>query len=322
MRRIAILVLLAAACGGGGASSTPDAALPSDAAAPTGDATAFPACAEFAAAAVQVPAHVTSVLAGADLASPTDCASIDAPFGVESAGPDKVIPLKGLVVGATYVVRVTSTDDLAFYVVTGCSTATGPAPDQCLLFEDGSSGGSEVGTFIATASTAYVIVDFYASHPPSSLDFTLDVYARGLREQRAVQRGHAGVLRGPVRAVRRRASTAATSPRPCATHQRDLRRGRRCVPRATTPTSPRTTARPAPRMLVARRYRPRERARQAVLDAGSEVDFFAFDVTTLGETWDLDLAWTRHAAISISTCSTHAADGSGCRSGSSPSTSA
>jgi hypothetical protein len=291
VRRLAVLVLLAAACGGGGggASSTPDAAPVSDA--PTGgDATSFPACAEFSAAAVQVPAHVTSMLAGADLASPAACASIDAPFGVESAGPDQVIPLKGLVVGATYVVRVTSADDLSFYVATGCSTATGPAADQCLLFEDGTSGDREVGTFTATASTAYVIVDFYASHPPSSLAFTLDAYAQACATNAQCTGATPACAEGQcVQCVTSFDCTDVTAP-VCSANETCVAGVDACLSDGTD--EPANDGPAGATQLV-----PDGAGHASVLGKlcstpSTEEDFFAFDVTTLGETWDLSLGWS------------------------------
>src|SRR5665647_846630 len=173
MRGWIVAVVAAAGCGGGTSPGMPDAAPPVDTAP---DGPTFPACAEFGATAVTVPVHVVAALGDPNVQSPAQCATVDAPFGIESAGPDRVIPLRNLVVGTAYMVRLTSADDLAFYVATGCSTATGPAVDQCALFQDGETGGREVGRFVAQAVTAYVVVDYWESQPPSSLDFTLDVY--------------------------------------------------------------------------------------------------------------------------------------------------
>src|SRR5262249_13015639 len=74
-----------------------------------------------------------------------------------------------------YVVRVRSTADLAFYVITGCSTPSGPSDAECLLFED-AEPEVEVGRFVAPKPDAYVVVDFFASHAPVDSTFTLDVY--------------------------------------------------------------------------------------------------------------------------------------------------
>src|SRR5687767_10806712 len=124
-----------------------------------------------------VPAHVIGSLAAADVQSPSQCTVVDAPYGIESAGPDAVIRIDGLVAGTAYIVRLTSTSDLAFYVATGCSTPSGPSPSECALFVDASAGTQEVGRFVAQAPNAYVVVDYYASATPASQGFTLDVYA-------------------------------------------------------------------------------------------------------------------------------------------------
>src|SRR5207237_8742125 len=97
-------------------------------------------------------------------------------FGVESAGPDSVVRVDGLVTGAAYVVHLTSHTDLNFYVVTGCSTPSGPSIEQCVLFEDANNAGDEVGRFVAPAPEAFVVVAYYASHTPSDPSFMLDVY--------------------------------------------------------------------------------------------------------------------------------------------------
>src|SRR5688500_20196700 len=77
-----------------------------------------------------VPAHVIGSLAAADVQSPSQCTVVDAPYGIESAGPDAVIRIDGLVAGTAYIVRLTSTSDLAFYVATGCSTPSGPSRSE------------------------------------------------------------------------------------------------------------------------------------------------------------------------------------------------
>ena len=289
MRLIAILGLLAAACGGGGApSTTPDAAPTSDA--PVGDAMSFPACAEFSAAAVQVPAHVTSALAGADLASPTDCASIDAPFGVESAGGDTVIPLKGLVVGTTYVVRVTAGDDLAYYVATGCATATGPAADQCLLFEDGSSGNREVGTFVATAPTAYVVVDYYATHAPASLAFVLDAYAEACGSNAQCPGATPACSAGQcVQCVTSFDCTTVAAP-VCSTNQTCVAGVDQCTSDGTD--EPANDGPAGATQLVPDGTGHASVVGKVCSTPSTEADFFAFDVTTVGETWDFSLAWS------------------------------
>lgn len=173
MRRLGwLLAVVCAACGGGDTPATPDAGLPD--ASP--DAPAYAACREFTGATHSVPAHIVSSLAAPDVLSP-QCTDVDAPFGIESAGPDSVIPLHGLSAGTAYVVRLQSAEDLAFYVSTGCSTTNGPSATECPLFVDASTGNEEVGRFVATGPSAYVVVDYYASATPPDQQFTLDVYA-------------------------------------------------------------------------------------------------------------------------------------------------
>ncbi len=157
-----------------GTDPQPDATIEPDA--------GYSACEEFAAPALMIselPAAIAGELAGAgaDLAAPATCDQVDAPFGIESAGADRVYALLGLAPGVEYVVRLDSTDDLAFYVVTGCGGAAGPTSGQCALFVDAVVDEAEVGRFVADADRAYVVVDYYAAGEPPAGDFTLEVYA-------------------------------------------------------------------------------------------------------------------------------------------------
>ncbi|HEY6036642.1 MAG TPA: hypothetical protein VIV58_20335, partial [Kofleriaceae bacterium] len=138
--------------------------------------TSYAACREFQTIGVTVPVHHDGDLDGADVLAPSSCNQTDAPYGTESAGPDSVMQISGLVPDMPYVVHVSSKSDLAFYVVTGCSTASGPSAQQCLLFEDASTGTDEVGHFIAPSTNVFVVVDYYASHAPTDDSFSLDVY--------------------------------------------------------------------------------------------------------------------------------------------------
>jgi hypothetical protein len=196
VRAVLVVSIALAACGGGdNATPTPDAAQPMLDAAPDA-AQLFPACHELAGAAATLPVHLDGTLAGADLQSPTSCASIDAPYGIASAGPDAVVPLVGLVPGTAYVVQLHAPADLGFYVATGCSTASGPSADECALFVDASAGSEEVGRFVATASVEYVVVDYYQSATPSDLGFTLDVYAEACTDDSACTSGPPVCFRG------------------------------------------------------------------------------------------------------------------------------
>ncbi|MDQ3364064.1 MAG: hypothetical protein M3680_01355 [Myxococcota bacterium] len=288
MRGALVVLALAASCGGDPTPGSPDAT-PTD---PPGDAAPlFAACAEFAAPPHRVPAHVVSTLAGADLENPPSCAVVNAPYGAESAGPDRVVPLTGLVVGSAYVVKLSSASDLGFYVTTGCSTAHGPASDQCLLFEDSSFGGSELGRFVATAPTAFVIVDFYATTAPTSAAFTLDVYA----EQCTATTGCAaptpacseGVC---VACLSSFDCTSAAAPR-CDVTTRSCTSGiDTCT--GDDPAEPADDGPAGARVLAPDGAGVATLAGSLCASPRSEADFVAFDVTTLGETWDFALAWS------------------------------
>jgi len=191
MRRLwkeaAVIAALAlAACGDG--ESAPDGgmdALPPDAAP---DANPYPACAEFGAPmvhATELPLAFEGNLAGsgADIASPETCLEIDAPFGMASTGADAVIEVDGLTPGNDYVVRLAGSDDLAFYVVTGCMTETGPAAAECLLFVDATTSTAEVGRFAAPDDgRVFVVVDYWTSGYPDPSDFRIEVYPLGCEQ--------------------------------------------------------------------------------------------------------------------------------------------
>ena len=71
---IAIAIAIACAACSSSQGSTPDAPAPPEAGP---DAPAmFAACREFGATGQQLPVHVTGTLAGADLQSPTSCATV------------------------------------------------------------------------------------------------------------------------------------------------------------------------------------------------------------------------------------------------------
>lgn len=290
MRGCLVAVLVAAACGGGTGVPTADGGA-SDAT--SGDAASYPACAGFDASAVSVPARVISALGTAEVESPAACASVNAPFGIESAGPDRVIPLTNLTAGTPYVVRVTSASDLAFYVVTGCSTPTGPAADQCLLFEDATSGDREVGRFVAADVTAYVVVDFYASSAPANLAFTLDVYAEQcageMSAHPACGGGTPACFEGQcVGCVTSFDCPSADAP-VCGGHQS-------CVAGVDTCTSdgldePSNDGPAGATPIVLDGLGDSTVTGKICSSPRTEADFLAFDVTTLGETWELQLAW-------------------------------
>ena len=92
----------------------------------------------------------------------------------DPVGEDVIIKLGGLTVGKSYVVKLTTMDDLSFYVVGSCPPASG-AVMGCLNFTD-ETFTNEAGVFTATATEHYLVVD--ASNdpdPPTTGMFTLDV---------------------------------------------------------------------------------------------------------------------------------------------------
>lgn len=282
------MVIALAACGGGGGSHTPDAPPPD---APVDTPPAYAACREFGGPGTGLPAHVTGALDGADVASPATCTTVDAPYGIESAGPDSVVRIDGLATGTTYVVRLVSGADLAFYVVTGCSTPTGPADAECQLFVDATAAHTEVGTFVASAATEYVVIDDYQSHPPSDGTWTLDVYAQQCTT--AAQCSGATPVCDDGRCVQCATSfdcTNAAAPR-CDTTTKTCTQGTdQCL---TDDTGEPANDGPAGATVLV------PDGTGTAIDNGlicsvpaSEADYLAFDVTSLGETWDLDLAWS------------------------------
>ncbi|HTL36840.1 MAG TPA: hypothetical protein VL326_27080 [Kofleriaceae bacterium] len=301
MRQVVVLlaVTLAGACGDSATPARPDAPLDPDA--PSIDTPpVYPACAEFMQTGVSSPAHVLGTLSAANVESPSTCASVDAPFGVESAGPDSVIRIDGLQIGTPYIVRLDSADDLAFYVASGCSTASGPAANECALFVDASSGSREVGRFVATAATEYVVVDYYQSTPPADLSYTLDVYAEACSSDAQCSGATPACVDGQC--VECDSSFDCTNvAKPACNRDTNL-----CVAgnQLCTPDGTGEPANDGPSGAVA-----------IVLDSGGqalvtgdicqpdvplvEADFFKFQVTTVGDTWDIGLNWPGNRDIDL-----------------------
>ncbi|MGN6109097.1 MAG: hypothetical protein ACTHU0_28585 [Kofleriaceae bacterium] len=289
MRAALLVVIAAAACSDERAHppAQPDAS-PADA--PPPDTAGYPACAEFDGPGLAVPAHLEGLLAGADVVSPSSCDVVDAPYGTESAGPDRVVPLGGLTPGMPYVVKLRASSDLAFYVTTGCSTPSGPGADQCLLFQDASLGDTEVGRFIATAPTAYVVVDFYSSQSPSSSRFTLDVYEEACQTEQ--QCGGATPACSDGLCVQCETSfdcRTRTAPRCNAANT--------CQPGIDAcdyddPADPFDDGPAGARVLAPDAHGHASALGLLCSTPRTEVDFLAFDVETLGETWDFTLAWS------------------------------
>jgi hypothetical protein len=283
MRRVFLVLALAvAACGNGGehVGTTPDAMGPD--AAPV-----FAACAEFGGPATNVPARIASTIAGADVESPASCATMNAPYGIESAGPDRVVPISGLVPGTAYMVKLEATADLGFYVTTGCATEHGPATDQCVLFQDSSLGGMEVAPFVASASTAYVVVDFYASQTPSSTTFTLSVYRQECSTDAQCGGATPSCADGSCVECTSSFDCASSSAPRC-----DLETNE-CSPGVDQCTADDAAEPTDDGPAGARVLAPGIPVSGSICsEPRSEADFYAFDVTTLGETWDFSLAWT------------------------------
>src|SRR5579862_6047936 len=153
MRRVVEATFVTVACAlaacGGTALDNPDASPGgSDASPPDGGVVDGPyaACNEITSPEITLtalPAHASGNIdsCGADLVAPASCAVTNAPFGVQTAGDDEVVAVTGLTAGTDYVVNLNGASDLSFYVVTGCSTATGPSSQECLLYEDATTSG-------------------------------------------------------------------------------------------------------------------------------------------------------------------------------------
>ena len=284
------LVLLAA-CGGGAATPAHDAATGSgDAPAPPDAPGGFAACTKFDTTPVQVPAHVLGAIAGADIEAPATCAVVDAPYGIVSGGPDAVVEVAGLAAGTSYVVHVSSQTDLSFYVVTGCSTATGPSANQCLVFEDASTAGDELATFTATGATAYVVVDSFATTPPADPTFALDVYPETCSSDSQCSADVPACVAGHcVQCATSFDCASPTAPRCDDTH--------RCVAGLDQCASddsgdPADDGPAGATVLVPDATGYAQHAGSICSSPASEVDFYAFDVANVGDTWDVALGWS------------------------------
>ncbi len=293
LARLIAIAILCGACSGGSTSAQPDAGAHPDG--PPADMTNHvTACTEFDAPGQPVPAHVTGTLAGADLQSPASCTTVDAPFGIESAGPDSVVRVDGLVAGKTYVVKLSSVSDLAFYVATGCGTSTGPSADQCLLFVDATKTG-EVGSFVATGSSAFVVVDYYAATPPDNLAFTLDVYADECVTSSTCGGGADVCLDHQcVECASSFDCTSAAKARcDTATHT--------CVAGSDQCTTD-DAAEPGddgPAGATVLGPSDSHTAKMCASPLLVEADYYAFDVTTVGEDWLVQLGWSNSRDLDL-----------------------
>lgn len=280
-------MVIAAACGDGG-TAKPDAAVPD---APIDTPPVYAACREFGALSASVPAHVSGMLAAPDVQSPPTCTAVDAPYGIESAGPDTVVRIDGLTTGTAYIVTLESVEDLAFYVTSGCSTPSGPAQDECSLFVDASAGTEEVGRFVAKSSTAYVVVDYYASHTPANQTFTLDVYAEACTTSSQCTASAPVCSNGKcVECATSFDCTNAQLPR-CDSANATCIGG---VDSCTTDDSvePADDGPAGARALVPNGSGAALATGEICSFPRGEADFYKVDVTSVGETWDFQLAWT------------------------------
>jgi hypothetical protein len=293
MRRVLpVVACLLAACGGDG-PATPDAAapLPPDAA-PAPDAAAA-ACRELDTPTNLVPVHLTGSLSGtgADLEAPSSCDRVDAPFGTESQGLDRVVRVGGLVAGAEYAVRLASGGDLSFYVLTGCGGATGPTAADCRAFVDAESGPLEVGTFVADGPIAWVVIDHYDTRPPLDPSFVLEVYPSECGDDDAC--GGASPTCVDHRCVECASSFDCPSPaRPvCSSASHTCGEGGGSC--SNDDAFEDADDGPAGAVTLAPAVGTSVSHTAAICDQpATERDFARFTVTSPGEHWRLELAWT------------------------------
>jgi hypothetical protein len=287
-----VVLLVAAGCGSHGTTVASDA--PAEVAPPDAG---YPACREFDGPGMTLPVHVTGALSGADVTSPMQCPG-DAPYGLESAGPDSVIRIERLAIGATYVVHLRSASDLAFYVVTGCSTPTGPSQAECLLFEDANTGGDEVGTFVATTATAYVVVDYYAPSTPADPSFTLDVYLQTCTSAAQCGGAYPVCLDGTCVACGTDFDcTDASASRCDGTTSTCVAGTDACL--ADDPGEPANDGPAGAAVLAVDGAGNASITGEICSDPSYEADYVAFDVAAVGEVWDLALAWTGSADLDL-----------------------
>lgn len=252
----------------------------------------YPACAEFKGAGVTVPAHIASSLNAADVQSPAMCTVVDAPYGIESAGPDAVVRLDGLDPGTPYIVRLDSASDLAFYVVSGCSTPSGPAAAECALFVDASSGTREVGRFVATAPSEFVVVDYYASAPPANQTFTLDVYAETCTSDTQCSGSTPACVAGQCVECDTSFDCKSSAKPRCDRATATCVAG---IDQCTTDDSAEpANDGPAGAVLFTLDGTGFAGYSAGICSSprGVEADFFKFNVTTLGDIWDIQLNWS------------------------------
>jgi hypothetical protein len=153
------LALPLAACGGGDDGGTPDAG--DDASGtcpsvetPTSSVTHFPASYSGSLKSSTNNLHVASGVCT------TEVDPGDGNKWYDETGPDNVLHLTGLTPNTVYGVVLECTDDLGFYVITGCDAAAGnPGAGQCLLFDDEFLGSDEATFTAPTTGEVWIVVD-------------------------------------------------------------------------------------------------------------------------------------------------------------------
>ena len=162
---LALALVPAAACGGDDDGGDPN--LCTEMTTPSGSIDSYPG--EFSG---------MTVGGGADLSTPEGACADETGGWYEPVGEDVVVSLDNLTPGQMYGVMLESAEDVGYYVVTGCQIAnSGPAPGECLAFNDATPAG-ESGVFTAPETgNVWVVVDsanFDGMAPPTGA-FTLRV---------------------------------------------------------------------------------------------------------------------------------------------------
>jgi hypothetical protein len=303
---VTLFVCTLFACSGQ-APDVPDASMTDAAPSPDAGVDAPPAaCGEITSPEVTIgalPAHASGNIdsCGADLVAPAQCAVTNAPFGVQTAGDDEVVAVTNLTPGTDYVVSLNAAADLSFYVVTGCAGPTGPTSEQCLLFQDATTSGPEVGHFVAPQPDVWIVVDYYASTPPSDGSWSMDVYPSQCTSDTQCGGTTPSCLDG--RCVGCSSSFDCTSPaKPVCNTQTHA-----CVPGSSGCTGddpmPPENGDDGPagaRVLTPDATGHTQTVGHVCNTPSTEADFFSFDVTTPGEDWEMTLYWSTSADLQMS----------------------
>ncbi len=158
-------LLVAAACGDDSNPTRPDASGGSCASATGGEISSYPGT--FSG---------TVVGGGRDhTAAENACTEQTGDAWYDPKGEDIVVKLSGLTPGTVYVIAMTTTEDLSFYVTTGCPPASGAVTD-CISFTD-ESYENESGVFTASLAEHYLIIDNAEDTVPTDGTFSLEVTA-------------------------------------------------------------------------------------------------------------------------------------------------